>query len=64
MHRGLSSRQVEQFHDDGFLIVRDLLPREACQPVEGRRLPGIALATTGLWRPLGGSVSETGLLPA
>ena len=32
MHRGLSSRQVQQFHDDGFLIVRDLLPREAYQP--------------------------------
>ena len=32
MHRGLSSRQVQQFHDDGFLIVRDLLPHEAYQP--------------------------------
>ena len=24
-----------------------------CKRLEGRRLPGIALATTGLWRPLG-----------
>ena len=32
------------------------------QPLEGRRLPGIALATTGLWRPLPGLVSETGRL--
>ena len=30
---------------------------EVWQPVEGRRLPGIALATPGLWRPLLGSVS-------
>ena len=33
MHHGLSPQQVQQFHDDGFLIVRDLLPGEAYQPL-------------------------------
>ena len=32
MKYGLSVQQVAQFHDDGFLIVRDLLPKEAYQP--------------------------------
>ena len=32
MKYGLSVQQVAQFHDDGFLIVRDLLPGEAYQP--------------------------------
>ncbi len=32
MSRGLDSEQVQQFHEDGYLIVRDLLPREALQP--------------------------------
>ena len=32
MEYGLSVEQVAQFHDDGFLIVRDQLPKEAYQP--------------------------------
>jgi len=30
---GLTSRQIGQFQEDGFLIVRDLLPQEALQPL-------------------------------
>ena len=33
MNKGLSPQQVEQFRDDGFLVVRDLLPEEAYQPL-------------------------------
>jgi phytanoyl-CoA hydroxylase len=33
VNNGLSPEQVQQFHDDGFLIVRDLLPNEALQPL-------------------------------
>ena len=33
MDPGLDSKQVEKFHHDGFLIVRDLLPPEALQPL-------------------------------
>ncbi len=33
MKRGLTPQQIQQFHDDGCLIVRDLLPREALQPL-------------------------------
>ena len=33
MNHGLNHGQVQQFHDDGFLIVRDLLPRDALQPL-------------------------------
>ena len=33
MSRGLDPEQIQQFHDDGFLIVRGLLPREALQPL-------------------------------
>ena len=33
MNDGLSPQQVQQFHDDGFLIVRELLPGEAYQPL-------------------------------
>ena len=33
MNQGLSQQQVQKFHDDGFLIVRDLLPSEAYQPL-------------------------------
>ncbi len=35
MDSGLSPGQVEQFHGDGFLIVRNLLPAEAYQPLIG-----------------------------
>ena len=35
MTQGLSFQQVEQFQDDGFLIVRDLLPRDAVDPLIG-----------------------------
>ena len=35
MNYGLSRKQVQQFHDDGFLIVRNLLPPEAYQPLVG-----------------------------
>ena len=30
---GLTPQQIQQFRDDGFLILRDLLPREAVQPL-------------------------------
>ena len=30
---GLTPDQIQQFKDDGFLIVRDLLPREALRPL-------------------------------
>ena len=33
MSRGLNPEQIQQFHKDGFLIGRDLLPREALQPL-------------------------------
>ncbi len=33
MSQGLESEQVEKFHRDGYLIVRDLLPPEALQPI-------------------------------
>lgn len=33
MTPGLTPQQVEQFHDDGFIIVRDRLPLEAMQPL-------------------------------
>ena len=33
MSRGLTSQEVENFHDDGYLIVRDLLPPEAVRPL-------------------------------
>ena len=33
MERGLNSQQIEKFHDDGFLIIRDLLPSEAYGPL-------------------------------
>ena len=33
MSQGLNPEQIQQFHEDGFLIVRDLLPREALQPL-------------------------------
>ena len=33
MNRGLNPEQIQQFHQDGFLIVRDLLQREALQPL-------------------------------
>lgn len=33
MTRALTPQQVEQFHDDGFIIVRDQLPLEAMQPL-------------------------------
>ena len=33
MKRGLTPQQIQQFHDDGFLIARNLLPREAIQPL-------------------------------
>ena len=33
MSRGLHSELIQQFHRDGFLIVRDLLRREALQPL-------------------------------
>ncbi len=33
MSRGLDSEQIRQFHEDGSLIVRDLLPHEALQPL-------------------------------
>ena len=29
----LTPQQIQQFKDDGFLIIRDLLPREAVQPL-------------------------------
>ena len=35
MGKGLSSEQVERFHHDGFLIVRDLLPEDAYRPLIG-----------------------------
>ena len=33
MKNGLTPQQIQQFKDDGFLIIRDLLPREAVQPL-------------------------------
>ena len=33
MKGGLTPQQIQQFNDDGFLIIRDLLPREAIQPL-------------------------------
>ena len=33
MSQGLNPEQIQQFHEDGFLIVRDLLLREALQPL-------------------------------
>ena len=30
---GLTTQQVQQFKDDGFLIIRNLLPRESVQPL-------------------------------
>jgi len=33
MKKGLSPQQIQKFHDDGFLIVRDLLPSAAYQPL-------------------------------
>ena len=30
---GLTPQQIQQFKDDGFLIIRDLLPRQAVQPL-------------------------------
>ena len=30
---GLTPQQIQQFKDDGFLIIRDLLPRESVQPL-------------------------------
>ena len=30
---GLTPHQIQQFKDDGFLIIRNLLPREAVQPL-------------------------------
>jgi phytanoyl-CoA hydroxylase len=33
MEHRLSAKQVQQFHDEGFLIVRDLLPQEALRPL-------------------------------
>ena len=30
---GLTPQQIQQFKDDGFLIIRNLLPREAVQPL-------------------------------
>lgn len=33
MPRGLTEHQIKQFYDDGFLIVRDVLPIEARQPL-------------------------------
>ena len=33
MNQGLNPEQVQQFRDDGFLIVCDLLPRDAYQPL-------------------------------
>ena len=33
MKSGLTPQQIQQFKDDGFLIIRDLLPREAVQPL-------------------------------
>ena len=33
MPQGLTDQQIQQFHDDGFLIVRNVLPTEALQPL-------------------------------
>ncbi len=33
IQRGLTPQQIQQFKDDGFLIIRNLLPREALQPL-------------------------------
>ena len=31
---GLTPQQKQQFHDDGFLFVRNVLPNEALQPLD------------------------------
>ena len=31
---GLTAQQKEQFHEDGFLFVRNVLPNAALQPVD------------------------------
>ena len=33
MQQGLTAEQIQQFHDDGYLIIRNPLPREAFQPL-------------------------------
>jgi len=30
---GLTEEQKQQFHDDGFLLIRNVLPNEALQPL-------------------------------
>ena len=43
---GLTPQQIQQFRDDGFLILRDLLPREAVQPLIDELAQQVNEATT------------------
>ena len=42
---GLTPQQIQQFKADGFLIIRDLLPREAVQPLINELAQGVDKAT-------------------
>ena len=42
---GLTPQQIQQFKDDGFLIIRDLLPHEAIQPLIDELSQGVDKAT-------------------